>query len=87
MVNKKRFKRKNTFLYILFGVIFSIVFISLINIFDKQTYEATFKGKDIYDLQMTACHAAEEGGTCNSKLKSLGFIMPEECCRQFGKCC
>ena len=39
------------------------------------------------ELEKTACYAAEEGGTCSTKLAMLGFITKEECCEKYQKCC
>ncbi|MBI4148887.1 hypothetical protein HY491_00410 [Candidatus Woesearchaeota archaeon] len=43
--------------------------------------------KTLSELQMTACTAADNGGTCTTKLSELGFVLPEDCCEALGKCC
>jgi len=44
-------------------------------------------GQHVTELEKTACLAADEAGTCETKLASLGFITKEKCCETFGKCC
>ena len=39
------------------------------------------------DLQISTCQYAEKGGTCDSRLETLGFLTPEECCEISGMCC
>lgn len=39
------------------------------------------------ELQITACEAADEGGTCFTKLPDLNLVSTEECCKYLGKCC
>jgi len=39
------------------------------------------------DLQITACEAANEGGTCFTRLNDLGLVSPEECCEYLKLCC
>ena len=39
------------------------------------------------DIQVVACNAADDGGTCYTTLRELGIVTPEECCRSLGKCC
>ena len=39
------------------------------------------------DLQITACNAADEAGTCDSRLPEVGIVLSEECCERLGKCC
>ena len=44
-------------------------------------------GQHVTELEKTACLAADEAGTCDTKLASLGFITKEKCCEIFEKCC
>ena len=39
------------------------------------------------NMQITACNAANQAGTCNSRLPEVGIVLQEECCEQLGKCC
>ena len=39
------------------------------------------------ELEKTACSSADKGGTCDTKLVSLGFVTKEKCCETYGKCC
>ena len=41
----------------------------------------------LYELQVTACIAAHEGNTCDTKLVGLGIVTKEQCCQSLGKCC
>ncbi|NOQ38033.1 hypothetical protein GQ472_04020 [archaeon] len=38
-------------------------------------------------FQETACLAADEGNTCNTKLSELGLVTKERCCTSLGVCC
>ncbi|MEK9137729.1 MAG: hypothetical protein AAB393_11455, partial [Bacteroidota bacterium] len=37
--------------------------------------------------QITACNAADEAGTCDSRLPEVGIVLKEECRQRLGKCC
>ena len=39
------------------------------------------------ELQDEACNAADESGTCNTRLEELGIVLSEDCCQILGKCC
>ena len=39
------------------------------------------------NLQVDACDAADEAGTCTTRLAELGIVLNEECCQILGKCC
>jgi len=39
------------------------------------------------ELQVAACDAADEAGTCTTRLVELGIVLNEECCQFLGKCC
>ena len=39
------------------------------------------------ELQITACNAADQGGTCFTNLPKLDLVSPELCCKALGKCC
>jgi hypothetical protein len=57
----------------------------------NQSIESASKEKKdastLSDFQVTACNAADRGGTCRTKLQKLNLITPEECCKYLGKCC
>ncbi|MEA3254708.1 MAG: hypothetical protein U9Q22_02615, partial [Candidatus Altiarchaeota archaeon] len=38
-------------------------------------------------LQITACNAADRGGTCETRLPRLGLVSTGDCCKYLGKCC
>jgi len=44
-------------------------------------------GIPLNDIQKEACASADEGGTCETKLRDLDFVSPEDCCKYLGKCC
>ena len=39
------------------------------------------------DLQILACNAADDAGTCDTRLKEVGIVTKTDCCRYMGKCC
>lgn len=39
------------------------------------------------EFQITACNAADRGGTCETRLPRLGLVSKEDCCKYLGKCC
>ena len=41
----------------------------------------------LLELQVAACNAADEAGTCTTRLAELGIVLNEECCQFLGKCC
>ncbi len=43
--------------------------------------------KTLSELQVDACNAADEAGTCDSRLVELGIVLKEDCCEVLGKCC
>lgn len=43
--------------------------------------------EELSDFQITACNAADEGGTCDTKLPQFDLVTKEECCKYLGKCC
>ena len=43
--------------------------------------------KTLNDLQITACNAAHDAGTCDSRLPEVGIVLQEECCKELEKCC
>lgn len=42
---------------------------------------------ELSDLQIKACNSAQEGGTCQTRLRELAFVSPEDCCTVLGLCC
>ena len=43
--------------------------------------------RSLSDIQIAACSAADEAGTCDSRLTELGIVLKEECCEVLSKCC
>ena len=43
--------------------------------------------KSLSDIQITACNAAHEAGTCGTRLSEVGIVLKEDCCEVLGKCC
>ena len=43
--------------------------------------------KTLSDMQITACNAAHEARTCDTRLAELGIVLKEDCCKVLGKCC
>jgi len=43
--------------------------------------------KALSELQVEACNAAAEAGTCDTRLVELGIVLKEDCCNSLGKCC
>jgi len=66
-----------------------LLLLLLIGCSEQQEKEGleTVTGQHITELQQTACDAADDAGTCDTKLASLGFITKEDCCEKFEKCC
>ena len=48
----------------------------------KETSKLTLS-----EIQIEACNAAHDAGTCDTKLADLGFVIKEDCCNALGKCC
>lgn len=45
------------------------------------------QAKSLSDMQVTACNAAHEASTCDTRLPELGIVLKEDCCQSLGKCC
>jgi len=43
--------------------------------------------KTLSELQVDACNAAHDAGTCDTRLVELGIVLKEDCCQILGKCC
>ena len=52
-----------------------------------QTQPTTTTVIPLTELQKEACTSADQGGTCESKLKELNIVALEDCCKYLGKCC
>ncbi|MFH1182378.1 MAG: hypothetical protein V1702_05440 [Candidatus Woesearchaeota archaeon] len=39
------------------------------------------------DMQIEACNAADNAGTCSTRLAEVGIVLKEDCCKVLGKCC
>ena len=53
----------------------------------EVTTTTTLVTEELSDFQITACNAADEGGTCDTKLTQVNLVTKEECCKYLGKCC
>lgn len=93
----KKVYPKFAWIYILVGIVFiSLLFYIIIPFFPEKdlrleenpedSYQKS-EEKDITELKQVACEAADEGGTCQTKLLEIGLVTPSECCESFGKCC
>jgi len=49
--------------------------------------DSNMPGSKLSVFQETACLAADEGNTCNTKLSELGLVTKERCCASLGVCC
>jgi len=43
--------------------------------------------ENLTDIQIVACEAAAEGGTCHTRLSELDIVAPIECCEKLNLCC
>ena len=70
-------------------ILLGMVLITLVLIVacKKQEAEIPKEPGTLGELQTTACNAADEAGTCNSRLIEVGIVEPAECCEILGKCC
>ena len=69
-----------------FGLILLILII-LIAGCQKTPEMQKAETKTLSDMQITACNAAHEAGTCDTRLAELGIVLKEDCCKYLGKCC
>ena len=53
----------------------------------QKVSETKKENKQLSDMQVTACNAAHEAGTCDTRLAELGIVLKEDCCKVLGKCC
>ena len=53
----------------------------------QKNTEPKTEAKTLSDMQITACNAAHEAGTCDTRLAELGIVLKEDCCKYLGKCC
>ncbi len=53
----------------------------------SQAAETKKEPKTLSDIQITACDAAHEAGTCDTRLTELGIVLKEDCCSALRKCC
>lgn len=74
-------------------LVFTLIIISSLiyagNTTSKETISQNTQTKEIKlsDIQMSACNAADIGGTCQTKLARLGLVSSADCCYYMGKCC
>ena len=64
-----------------------IIVILLITLLSACTNVPQETEKKLSDFQITACVAADEAGTCDSRLVEVGIVLKEDCCQSLGKCC
>ena len=67
-------------------ILILLFFIILISGCQKVS-ETKKETKSLSDMQITACNAAHEARTCNTRLAELGIVLKEDCCKVLGKCC
>jgi hypothetical protein len=65
----------------------TLIVFSLVSCSKQATEAPPVTGASIQDLKETACAAADQAGTCSTRLPELGFITKEDCCELFKKCC
>ncbi|MBW2976611.1 hypothetical protein KY347_04150 [Candidatus Woesearchaeota archaeon] len=51
----------------------------------EEIYEGDYEA--LSELQVAACDAADEAGTCQTRMVEVGIVMPDKCCEVLGKCC
>jgi len=66
-------------------IIALIIVLAIAFLINKSADQAS--PKSLSDLQITACTAADNAGTCTTNLAELGLVLAEECCGALGKCC
>jgi len=54
---------------------------------DTNMPEENYTNIPLSDLQILACNAADDAGTCDTRLKEVGIVAKADCCRYMGKCC
>ncbi len=54
---------------------------------ETTTLPAGTPAEALSDIQVDACNAADEAGTCYTKLRELNMVTPQECCKHLKKCC
>ncbi|MBI4148892.1 hypothetical protein HY491_00435 [Candidatus Woesearchaeota archaeon] len=79
---RKRRKSLNSAWIIALIIVLVIVFLA-----NKSADKPAPQQKSLSDLQITACTAAHNAGTCTTNLPELGLVLSEECCEALGKCC
>jgi len=68
----------------LFGFLGIIAVILIIFLFTNNISQKT---PQLSELQITACNAADQANTCNTRLPEIGIVLKEDCCKALGKCC
>jgi len=48
---------------------------------------AVQESSQLSEIQTEACAAADDAGTCTTRLLEVGIVMPEDCCQALGRCC
>jgi PBP1b-binding outer membrane lipoprotein LpoB len=68
-------------------IITLLIALLLVSCSKQATSASPVTGASVQDLKQTACEAADQAGTCSTRLPELGFITKEDCCELFKKCC
>ena len=61
--------------------------ILILLLFITSCKEVPEKDVTLSELQVEACNAAHDAGTCDTRLVELGIVLKEDCCGVLGKCC
>ena len=73
---RKRKNKPNPFIFI----ILSLAVLALVLFYMQSS-------RELSELQVVACSAADAASTCDSRLAEVGIVLKEECCQALGKCC
>ena len=68
-------------------LITGFVIVLLVALLYLYNYYAIPEEITLSEPQIIACHAAEEGGTCFTKLPELDLVSPRTCCQVLEVCC
>lgn len=64
-----------------------IILLLILVLFIVGCKEIPEEKPSLSELQVAACNAADEAGTCQTRMIDVGIVMPNECCEVLGKCC
>ena len=54
---------------------------------ENEGFTAGAVASPMAEIESTACSAAHDAGTCDTKLVELGIITRAKCCEIYNKCC